>query len=49
MTDAAFRAADKNGDGWLSMQEYLDARRADFTAADTNKDGTLSREETAGK
>jgi Ca2+-binding EF-hand superfamily protein len=44
-SEAAFRAADKNGDGKLSMDEYIAARMQDFEAADRNKDGVLTRGE----
>ena len=42
-------AADKNGDGRLSVQEYIDARMIDFEVAERNKDGVLTRDETEGK
>ena len=41
----AFRAADKNGDGKLSVDEFVAYRMADFDAADKNHDGVLSYEE----
>ena len=42
---AAFKAADKNGDGRLSLQEEVNALLKDFDAADVNKDGALTYEE----
>jgi Ca2+-binding EF-hand superfamily protein len=41
----AFRAADKNGDGKLTEDEFVAYRMADFDAADKNKDGVLTYEE----
>ena len=42
---AAFRAADKNGDGKLTEDEFVAYRMLDFDAADKNKDGVLTYEE----
>jgi Ca2+-binding EF-hand superfamily protein len=41
----AFRAADKNGDDNLTVDEFVAYRMVDFTAADANKDGVLTYEE----
>lgn len=41
----AFAAADKNGDGKLSMQEFIEYRMVDFQKADSNGDGKLTVEE----
>ncbi len=41
----AFRAADKNGDGKLTVDEFVVFRMVDFDQADTNKDGKLTKEE----
>jgi Ca2+-binding EF-hand superfamily protein len=40
-----FADADKNGDGKITRQEFLEARAARFDSIDTNKDGKLSRDE----
>ncbi len=45
----AVRAADRNGDGRLSVPKYTDARMNDYAAADQNRDGALTPNETAGK
>lgn len=51
---AAFAAADKNGDGKLSVEEFVamnsermdaDAAKARFAKLDTDKDGFVTREE----
>jgi Ca2+-binding EF-hand superfamily protein len=42
-----FAAADKNGDGVVSKQEFLDERAKRFDAMDTNHDGWLSQDELA--
>jgi Ca2+-binding EF-hand superfamily protein len=40
-----FKAVDKDGDGRLTLREFLRVRFADFDVADTNEDGVLSVEE----
>lgn len=42
---SAFRAADKNGDGVLVLQEFIEFRMTDFREADTDSDGRLSSKE----
>lgn len=42
-----FAAADKNGDGLVSKQEFLDERAKQFDTLDTNRDGWLSQDELA--
>jgi Ca2+-binding EF-hand superfamily protein len=41
----AFRAANRKGDGRLTLQEYVNALFIDFDKADTDKDGNLTFEE----
>ena len=41
----AFKAANRKGDGRLTLQEYVNALFKDFEAADTDKDGLLTAEE----
>ena len=41
----AFRAADKSGDGRLSIEEYVNAFFKDFDAADRDGSGSLTLEE----
>jgi Ca2+-binding EF-hand superfamily protein len=41
----SFRAHDKNGDGRLRLQEFLNAVFKDFEVADINKKGALTMEE----
>ena len=43
--DELFAEADKNGDGQLSLREFVAARFVLFEEADTNKDGVLSLDE----
>jgi hypothetical protein len=45
----AFKAADADKSGKLSLPEYLNDRFKDYDAADANRDGTLSPGEVAGK
>ena len=40
-----FENADKNGDGKLSLKEFVAARFQNFEDADTDKNGTLSVDE----
>jgi hypothetical protein len=42
-----FAAADKNGDGVVSKQEFLGERAKRFDAMDANHDGWLSQDELA--
>jgi hypothetical protein len=49
VSDEAFRAANKKGDGKLLLEEYLDARMKDFEAADKTHKGYLTREDTEGQ
>ena len=37
-SEAAFRAADRSGDGRLTVPEYTDARMKDYEAADQNQE-----------
>ena len=41
----AVKAANRKGDGKLTLQEYVNALFKDYEAADTDKDGMLSVEE----
>lgn len=41
----AFKKADRNGDGKLTVDEFVTYRMIQFDEADTNKDGVLTREE----
>jgi hypothetical protein len=41
----AFKAANRKGDGRLTLQEYVNALFIDFDKADTGKDGSLTFEE----
>ena len=41
----AFKAANRKGDGRLTLQEYVNALFIDFDKADTDKDGSLTFEE----
>jgi Ca2+-binding EF-hand superfamily protein len=41
----AFTKADRNGDGVVSRQEYLDAAARKFTKVDRNGDGRLTPDE----
>ena len=43
--EAAFKKADKNGDGKLSLNEFVTYRVIQFDEADTNHDGVLTVEE----
>ena len=43
--DDDFSKLDKNKDGKISKQEYLDAMAATFDSLDKNKDGLLTRDE----
>ena len=45
MSPETFKAADANGEGKLTLQEFLGAVSQDFDAADLNKDGVLTEEE----
>lgn len=45
VSDEAFANADKNHDGKLSMQEFIEYRMIDFSKADTNGDGILTIDE----
>jgi Ca2+-binding EF-hand superfamily protein len=40
-----FKAANRKGDGKLSLQEFVNARFVDFVAADRDRDGSLTLEE----
>jgi hypothetical protein len=42
-----FAAADKNGDGLVSKQEFLDERAKQYDTLDANRDGWLSQGELA--
>lgn len=41
----AFQNADKNGNGKLTLGEFLYAVHIDFYTADTNRDGTIDMQE----
>lgn len=41
----AYKAANRKGDGRLTLQEYVNALFIDFDKADTDKDGSLTFEE----
>lgn len=43
--DTIFNAADTNGDGLISEQEWHQAMQKRFETLDANKDGNVSREE----
>jgi Ca2+-binding EF-hand superfamily protein len=43
-----FTADDKDGDGRISLREFLRVRFADFDAVDTDHDGMLSLDEVVG-
>lgn len=43
--DELFTGIDKNKDGKISKQEYLDAAKKTFNKLDKNRDGFLSKEE----
>lgn len=43
--DKAFKAADRDGNGKLSVNEFVAYRMIQFDEADTNKDGVLTVEE----
>jgi len=45
MNAEALKAADADGNGRLTMHEFLNAVFKDFEAADANKDGTLTMQE----
>jgi hypothetical protein len=45
--DQAFRTADKNGDGRLTLVEFVEYRMQDFDRADTDKNSKLSPGEVA--
>ncbi|HYN38279.1 MAG TPA: EF-hand domain-containing protein [Rhodospirillales bacterium] len=45
LDDRAFKAADKDGDGKLSVNEFVTYRMIQFDEADRNKDGVLTVEE----
>jgi Ca2+-binding EF-hand superfamily protein len=46
---AKFDQVDKDNDGKISYDEYLDVCEASFEGMDTNGDGYITREETAAK
>src|SRR5262249_37762854 len=41
----AFKAANRKGDGRLTLEEYINALYIDFDKADTDRDGSLTLEE----
>jgi len=43
--DDLFSKIDKNKDGKISKQEYMDAAAGDFVKLDKNKDGLLTKDE----
>ncbi len=45
MSPETFKAANRRGDGKLTLPEFLNATFKDFEAADVNGDGELSMEE----
>jgi Ca2+-binding EF-hand superfamily protein len=42
MSAEKFKAADRNGDGRLTLQEFLNALFQDFAAMDVNQDGAIT-------
>jgi len=48
-SEAAFRAADKNGEERCRSPKHTDARMKDYKAADANEDDALTRDETEAK
>lgn len=45
MTAYCFHQMDSNGDGVVSMKEYMNYQRSQFKEADTNHDGKLTLDE----
>lgn len=43
--DRVHRRVDRNGDGRVSVQEYIDAQADELRQADANNDGWISRDE----
>ena len=43
--DRVHRRVDRNGDGRVSVQEYIDSQAEELRRADANNDGWISREE----